>query len=159
MITAAELDDLRADAVREMPDRLSVLRFVRDDVDEDTLVAVRVYQELYAAVPAFVTRNVRSSQWTEQAGAPLERDNYTVVLDPAVVDIANGDLLTVASSGDPATPTLIVMSVTAGSATAGRRVFADRFGDGQRAPNVVVIPAPAPSGFGLAPFGTAEFGD
>jgi hypothetical protein len=154
VIGAAELADLRADAVREMPDVVRILREAGDALDPVTLVATTAYTVVADDVPAFVTRTLSSSGQAEQGGRPLEHDTYTVVVDPAVVDVRNGDLIDVVTSGDPATPTLIVKSLTAGSATAGRRLTADRFGDGQTEPHVVVL-----AGFGLAPFGTAEFGD
>jgi hypothetical protein len=155
VITAPELADLRADAVREMPDVVRILRQIEDVLDPVTLVATTAYTVVADDVPAFLTRNLRTAGQAEQGGRPMEHDTYTVVIDPAVVDVRNGDLLDVVASGDAATPTLIVKSITAGSATAGRRLFADRFGDGQTEPIVVI----AAGGFGFALFGTQPFGD
>lgn len=151
MISTAELADLRADAVREMPDMVRLLRRTEDVLRPDTLVVEPVYVVVADEVPAFITRTDRPVQ-VEQSGRPMEHDRYLVVLDPAVTDVRNGDVIEVQQSGDAATPHLIVMSITAGSATAGRRVYADRFGDGQTEPLVVL------GGFGVGGFGTQPFG-
>jgi len=138
VITAEELADLRLDAVREMPDLVRILRRIEDVINPTTLVSETAYSVVYDDVAAFVTRNVRSARFVEQAGRPLEADDYTVIIDPAATDVRNGDVIEVVASGDEDTPDLVVMSITAGSATAGRRVFASRFGEGQVEAYVVV---------------------
>jgi hypothetical protein len=154
-LTAGVVDH-RAD----LADRLLVHTVRRRIGDHQRRELIAVLSDLRAQVvevdvAAFVTRNLRAARFVEQAGRPLEADDYTVIIDPAATDVRNGDVIEVVASGDEDTPDLVVMSITAGSATAGRRVFASRFGDGQVEPYVVI----EQTGFGLGPFGLAEFGD
>ena len=153
MITTAELDALRADAEREMPDLISIFRHVEDVLNEQTLVAEPVYETIADNLPAFIVR--KAGRWTVQGERPLEIDAYAVHTTADLTDIKPGDLVVAVYTGDPAPIGLTVLSYSAGSTTGTRRLTCERIGDGITLPVVVIEP---PTGFGLAPFGTAGFG-
>ena len=157
MITAAELDALRADAEREMPDLISIFRHVEDVLNEQTLVAEPVYETIADNLPAFIVRTMAAGQGgkTAQGERPLEVDSYAVHTTADLIDIKPSDLVIAVHTGDPKPIALTILSDSAGSATGTRRLTCERIGDGITLPVVVIEP---PTGFGLAPFGTAEFG-
>ena len=137
MISAAELDDIRADAIREMPDTISVFRLTGDQLNPDTLVAEPQYDLVEANLPAFIVR--KAGRWTVQGERPLEIDSYAVHTTALYVDIEPGDLLVAVQSGDPMPIGLNVLSYSAGSATGTRRLTCDRIGDGITLPDVTLV--------------------
>lgn len=141
MITAAELADLRADSVREMPDLITVYRHDEDILDPDTLIATPEYDLVAADLPAFIVR--KSGRWTEQGERPLELDAYAVHTTATHIDILPNDLLVAVQSGDPMPIHLNVLSYSAGSTTGTRRLTCERIGDGITLPDVV---PPEPNG-------------
>lgn len=152
MITADELEALREDAEREMPDSIVIYRHVKDTLNEQTLVAEPVYEIIRDELPAFIVR--KAGRWTVQGERPLEIDAYAVHTAAELTDIKPGDLVIADYSGDPMPIALTVLSYSAGSTTGTRRLTCERIGDGITLP--VVEPA---GGFGLSPFGISDFGD
>lgn len=139
MISPAELDDLRADAVREMPDLITILRFTEDMLDPDTLIATPQFETVAASLPAFITRSTQGSGSKTGIGdRPLEMDSFAVHTPVAHIDILAGDRIEVTQSGDPMPLVLIVLAYSAGSASGTRRITCERIGDGLTAPVVVL---------------------
>lgn len=139
MITPAELDDLRADSIREMPDLITILRFDEDLLDPDTLIATPQYQTIATDLPAFITRSTQGGGSKTGIGdRPLEMDGFAVHTTAAHIDILAGDLILVTQSADPIPLQLNVLAYSAGSASGTRRITCERIGDGLTAPDVVI---------------------
>lgn len=157
MITAAELADLRADSVREMPDLITVYRHDEDILDPDTLIATPQYDLVAADLPAFIVRITTGiGIKVEQGERPLEMDDFAVHTTATHIDIRPNDLLVAVQSGDPMPIHLNVLSYSAGSTTGTRRLTCQRIGDGITLPDIMLT---QPAGFGLSPFGTTSLGD
>ena len=143
MISAAELDDLRADAEREMPDRISVFRLDRDDLNPVSLVATPVYTTLATDLPAFVNRaSTGPGRSMQQGERPLEMDTFAVHTRVSYIDFQAGDIIVATTSYDPMPFQLKVLAFAAGSTTGARRITCERIGEGITLPVVTILPTP-----------------
>lgn len=129
MMGAAELADARADAEREMSDRIRIKRQSGSTIDDTTLIETPAYTTLYDDQPAFIT-TVRIETDAQQAGATYSMTTYIVHVPTTVDAVQDGDIVEVISSGDSLLPTMAVESTNAGTATITRALTCVARGDG-----------------------------
>jgi hypothetical protein len=129
MIDLQSLRDARADAAREMPDRVTISRHSGFTLDPVTLVQTPVTVDLHTDVAAQVVRlSERSVQQAEQ-GTSLLR---LAVHVPHGVSGDTGDTVTVLSStdSDAVGRTFSVVDVSVGTFGVSRRLMVEQQTDG-----------------------------
>ena len=129
MLDAAELALGRADAAREMPDRVDVRRLTGSTLDPTTLVETPTYATVHSDVPAIIVRTVDDAE-REAGGETLATTTFAVHVPADVDDLREGDELVVTASGDTRRPVLYVENVAAGTLTFARRLTCRELGVG-----------------------------
>lgn len=129
MISAAELALARADAEREMPDRIRIKRRTGSALNPTTLIETPAYTTLHDNQPAIILRS-RVDSDARQGGEPLSMTVFHVYVPADVTGVEDGDLVEVISSEDVDQPTLAVESTNAGSVTVARLLTCTELGAG-----------------------------
>jgi hypothetical protein len=116
------LDDMRADVLREMPDRVSVRRLSGFTLNPVTLVQEPATTDVALGVRASVVR--LRSRIVQQAEGGYELATYAVHVPHDVDGVQTGDVVTVDASTDSDAEgrVLAVLAVTFGTFGASRRL-------------------------------------
>jgi hypothetical protein len=125
------LADMRADVLREMPDRVSIRRQDGFHIDPVTLVQVPTTVDVAVGVRASVVR--RQSRLVQQGEGGFDVETYAIHIPHDVDGVQTGDVVTVdaCTDADAVGRLLAVKSVTFGTFGASRRLECEEAEAGQ----------------------------
>ena len=126
-----ELDLMRSDVLREMPDRVSIRRLSGFAIDPVTLIQQPATVDVAVNLKASVVR--RQSRMVQQGEGGYDIETYAVHSPHGTEGVQTGDVLTVDVCTDPDAVgrLLAVKSVTFGTFGASRRLECEEAEPGQ----------------------------